>query len=71
MGEPFVPTIFVERNRARDVIVVELVHGARVDPERVVAPASGGCDLNELRFGNPGLPGDFAAKIESLHESRQ
>src|SRR5262249_48191417 len=71
LRQQFVPPVFVQRNRAGDVIARELVVRSRINPNRRVAPSTCLLDRDHFRRRNGGAPGNLVAKIDRLTRGRE
>ena len=48
LREQFVPTVFIQQNRARNMIVLKILSGPGINPHHAIAPASRLIDGNHL-----------------------
>src|SRR5215813_9083753 len=66
LRKQFVPAVFVQRNRAGNVITRELVVRPCVNPDRSVAPSTCLLDSHHFRRCNGGAPGNLVAEVNRL-----
>src|SRR5215472_17505277 len=71
LRQQFVPPVFVQRNRAGDVIARKLFVRPRINPNRSVAPSMGLIDSHHLPGRNGGAPRNLVAKIDRLASGRK
>ena len=64
--QQFVPAIFIQRDRARDMIVFEFIVWPRVYPDRVRAPRPRLIESDHLGRAIRRLPGNPVAKVNCL-----
>ena len=68
--QQFVPAIFIQWDRARDMILFEFIVWPRVYPDRVRAPRLRLIEIDHLGRTIRRLPGNFVAKVNCLADRR-
>ncbi len=66
LRQQFIPPVFVQRNRARNVIAREFIVRPCINPDRSVAPFTRLLDGDHFRRRNCGAPRNLVAKINRL-----
>ena len=71
LRQQFIPPVFIQRNRAGNVLVRELIVRPCINPDRSVAPSSCLLDRHHFRRRDGGAPRNLVAEINRLAGRRE